>query len=103
MLKVNVLYPAVDGAQFDMNYYLNQHTPMLRDRFGPALKSIAIEHGLAGPAPDTAASFIVLCHLGFASVEAFQTAFAPHAAEIMGDIANYTNVQPVIQISDVKL
>ena len=103
MIKVNVLYPAADGAQFDMDYYLNQHTPMLRARFGTALTSIAIEHGLAGSAPETPASFIVLCHLGFASVEAFQTAFAPHAAEIMGDVANYTNVQPIIQISDVKL
>ncbi len=32
-------------------------------------------------------------------VEAFQAAFAPHAAEIMGDIANYTDVQPAVQIS----
>lgn len=103
MIKVNVLYPAGESAQFDMNYYLNRHTPMLQARFGAALKSIAIEHGLAGPTPDTAASFIVLCHLGFASVDSFQTAFAPHTAEIMGDIANYTNVQPIIQISDVKL
>lgn len=103
MIKVNVLYPAGAGAKFDMEYYLTQHTPMLRARLGPALTSIAIEHGLAGPAPDTAASFIVLCHLGFASVDVFQTAFAPHATEIMGDIANYTNVQPIIQISDVKL
>ena len=103
MIKVNVLYPVGERTQFDMEYYLNQHTPMLQARLGTALTSIAIEHGLAGPAPDTAASFIVLCHLGFTSVEAFQTAFAPHAAEIMGDIANYTNVEPIIQISDVKL
>ena len=34
MIKVNVLYPASDGARFDMDYYLNQHTPMLRARFG---------------------------------------------------------------------
>ena len=103
MIKVNVLYPASDGARFDMDYYLNQHTPMLRARFGDALLSIAIENGLAGAAPGTAARFIVLCHLGFASVEAFQAAFAPHAAEIMGDIAHYTDIEPIIQISAVKL
>ena len=34
---------------------------------------------------------------------AFQAAFAPHAATIMGDIPNYTNVQPVIQISEAKM
>jgi uncharacterized protein (TIGR02118 family) len=36
-------------------------------------------------------------------VEAFQKAFAPHAQAIMADIANYTDVQPVVQISDVKM
>jgi len=36
-------------------------------------------------------------------VEAFQAAFGPHAKEIMADIPNYTSVQPVIQISEVKI
>jgi hypothetical protein len=36
-------------------------------------------------------------------VAAFQGAFGPHAAAIMADIKNYTNVQPVIQISEVKM
>jgi uncharacterized protein (TIGR02118 family) len=42
-------------------------------------------------------------HLYFDSVEAFQAAFGPHAGVIMGDIPNYTNVQPTIQVSEVKL
>ncbi|HBI79882.1 MAG TPA: EthD family reductase, partial [Marinobacter adhaerens] len=35
------------------------------------------------------------------SVADFQTAFGPHAKEILGDIPNFTNVQPTVQISDV--
>jgi hypothetical protein len=27
----------------------------------------------------------------------------PHAAAIMGDVPNYTDIEPVIQISEVKL
>jgi uncharacterized protein (TIGR02118 family) len=42
-------------------------------------------------------------YLSFDSVPAFQQAFAPHAAEIMGDIPNYTNTTPVLQISEVTL
>ncbi len=42
-------------------------------------------------------------HLYFDSVEAFQAVFGPHAGPIMGDIPNYTNVQPTIQVSEVKL
>jgi uncharacterized protein (TIGR02118 family) len=44
-----------------------------------------------------------LGHLLFDSVEAFQAGFGPHAQEIMADIPNYTNVEPAIQISEVKL
>jgi uncharacterized protein (TIGR02118 family) len=42
-------------------------------------------------------------HLYFDSVAEFQASFGPHAEAIMADIPNYTNVQPVIQISDVKM
>jgi hypothetical protein len=36
-------------------------------------------------------------------VEAFQTSFDPHAQVILGDIPNYTNTQPIIQVSEVRL
>ena len=42
-----------------------------------------------------------MCHIFCGSVEAFQAGFGPHAKEIMGDIPNYTDLAPVIQISDV--
>ena len=42
-------------------------------------------------------------HLYFDSVEAFQAAFGPHAETILADIPNYTNIQPVIQVSEVKM
>ena len=35
------------------------------------------------------------------SVEAFQAGFAPHAEQILSDIANYTDLSPVMQISEV--
>jgi uncharacterized protein (TIGR02118 family) len=42
-----------------------------------------------------------MCHLYCPSVEAFQAGMGPHAQEIMGDIPNYTDLAPVIQISEV--
>jgi uncharacterized protein (TIGR02118 family) len=42
-----------------------------------------------------------MCHLFSDSIEAFQAGFGPHAREIMGDIANYTDIAPVMQISEV--
>ena len=34
---------------------------------------------------------------------AFEAAFLPHAQELLADVPNYTNIQPVIQISEVKM
>jgi len=42
-------------------------------------------------------------HLLFDSLEAFQSAFGAHAEKIMSDISNYTNVQPTIQVGEVKI
>ena len=42
-----------------------------------------------------------MCHIYCDSVEAFQAGFGPHIKEIMGDIPNYTDIAPVMQISEV--
>jgi uncharacterized protein (TIGR02118 family) len=86
-----------------MNYYVTKHMPLVRDRCAPECRSIAAERGVAGGAPGSPAPYIAVGHLTFDSVAAFQKSFTPHMAEIMGDIANYTNTSPVIQISEITL
>ena len=103
MIKVTVVYPNSAGAKFDMQYYTSKHLPTLQRKCGAACKSIAAEQGLSGGQPGSKPPYIALCHLTFDSVEAFQKAFSPHAAEVMADIPNYTNVQPIIQISEITL
>lgn len=102
MITVNVLYPNEEGAKFDMNYYLSKHIPMVKKLLGPALKGCIVEQGLGGGAPGSKAPYSVLCHLRFESLEAFQNAFGPHAAEIQADVRNYSAVEPAIQMSEVK-
>lgn len=102
MIKVSVMYPNAADARFDMDYYCNTHVPMVAQRLGDALNSSAIDEGIAGGAPGEKPAFIAMGHLIFDSVERFQTSFAPHAEEIMADLLNFTNVQPQIQISDIK-
>jgi uncharacterized protein (TIGR02118 family) len=103
MIKVSVLYPYRPGVAFDMDYYLDRHIPMVRRKLGAACTGIAVERGLAGGAPGATPTYAAMGHLLFDSVEAFQVAFAPHAAAIMADVANYTTIEPVVQISEVKL
>lgn len=103
MIKVSVLYPNSKDVRFDMDYYCNSHMVMVRDKLGPSCQGIAVDQGIAGGAPGVDAPYVAAAHLFFASVEAFQSAFGPHAEGILADIPNYTDAQPVIQISDVLI
>ncbi len=103
MIKVSVFYPNEEGKKFDMDYYLNNHIPMVQEKLGAELKGAAVEQGLGGAEPGSPATYVALCHLLFDSVEAFQGSFGPHAGAIMADIPNYTDIQPTIQISEVKM
>jgi uncharacterized protein (TIGR02118 family) len=103
MIKVSVLYPNQKGSRFDMSYYCSRHIPLVRQLLGPALKNVAVDEGIAGMTPGSSATYIALGHLYFESVAAFQEAFTPHAAAILADIPNYTDTQPTVQISTVKI
>ena len=103
MIKVSVFYPNEEGKKFDMEYYCNKHIPMVFGKLGNACKGGTVEQGLGGAMPGSPATYIAMGHLLFESVEAFQTAFGPHAKEIMGDLPNYTDIQPLIQISEIKM
>jgi uncharacterized protein (TIGR02118 family) len=96
------MYPNETGGTFDIDYYCNKHMPMVRQKLGAALKNIEVEHGLAGGEPGAPPTYLAFGHLFFDSVESFQAAFGPHAKAIMGDVPNYTNTRPVVQISEVK-
>jgi uncharacterized protein (TIGR02118 family) len=103
MIKVSVLYPNHKGTRFDIEYYCNRHIPMVQRLTGAALKGVSVEHGVCGEEPGSPPPYVALGHLLFDSVEAFQASFGPHAQEIMADIPKYTNAEPIIQISEVKL
>ena len=103
MIKVSVFYPNNNGSKFNMDYYCKSHIPMVQQKLGAACKGVAVEHGLSGATPGSRPAFVAMGHLYFDTAEAFQTAFGPHAQEIMADIPNYTDIQPTIQVSEVKV
>lgn len=101
MIKVSVFYANTPGSHFDHAYYCKTHMPMVARLMGAHLKSYSVDKGIAGGAPDSPATYIAAGHLLCESVEAFQAGFGPNANEILGDIPNYTDLSPIIQISDV--
>jgi uncharacterized protein (TIGR02118 family) len=86
-----------------MSYYFERHVPLVQQKLGPALKSVSVDVGLGGGQPGSPPTYAVMFHMLFDSVESYQQAFGPHAEAIVGDIPNYTNTQPTIQMSEVKL
>lgn len=101
MIKVTVLYPNGSEAKFDKDYYFNSHIPMLKELVGDALKKVEVNIGIAGGTPDAPAPFMALANLDFESVDTFQQSFGPHTEQILGDLPNFTNVQPQVQISEI--
>ena len=101
MIKVIVSYPNQAGARFDLDYYLTKHMPMVAEKLGGALKGWAVEQGIGSGAPGAAAEFMIQASLTMESVEAFQMAMATSGPAIMGDIKNYTDIQPHIQVNKV--
>lgn len=102
MIRVAVMYPNSAGSRFNWSYYLDTHIPLVMRRLGPALKGTSVEQGLGGMQPGSAAPYLAMAQFLFDSVEAFQQAFGPHADELLGDIPNYTDIQPTVQISEVR-
>ncbi|MBL7558711.1 EthD family reductase [Olleya sp. YSTF-M6] len=101
MIKVSVMYPNSKNVQFDADYYQNKHLPMVSKLVGDALKGLELDLGLASRTPGELAPYVAIAHLKFDSVEAFQESFGPHGETFAADVKNYSNVQGVLQISEL--
>ncbi len=96
---VSVLYPAKSGGRFDLDYYMQKHIPLVKSRWGP-LGLGRVEVLRCTGAPSGAGPYQLIALLTFASPDAFQEAAKQHAKEILGDIPNFTDVEPVVQFNE---
>ena len=103
MIKVNIFYPNKEGGRFDLDYYLNRHMPMAIEKLGSSLKGVSVEYGVSGVLPGTKPAYVVMCNYTFDSAEAFLTAFMPHAQILQGDMPSYTDIEPIMQFSEIKI
>ena len=103
MIKVSLFYPNKPGSRFDFEYYLKTHMPMSIKLLGPAVKSVTIERGIEGVEKGSPPAFAALCHFVCESREAFEAAFLPNATVLQGNMPRYTDIEPVIQMSEIAL
>ena len=102
MIKVAILYPNGEGKTFNMDYYSNKHMPMAASLFGDSLKAMSIDKGLASGKPDTPVPYLAIGYFYFETMSSFQNSMRPNSAKLRADIPNFTNIQPVIQVSEVQ-
>jgi len=102
MAIVSVIYPRGTGTRFDYDYYERSHLPFVAERWSEAgLTGAEALRGIAAPGGGDP-PFYAIALIRFASLDALQAAMGgPHAGEIMGDIANFTDVDPVVQVNDL--
>ena len=103
MIKLSIFYPDTEGKKFDKEYYINVHMPLSIKLQGAAIRHVDVEFGISGGLPGSKPPFIAICHFLYDSFEAFETAFLPHAETLIKDIPNYTDIETVIQFSEVKM
>lgn len=95
MIRFSVLYPSGDDINFDHDYYANKHVPLAVKTWGLDASAAQIDKGMSGP-------YVAAVHFLFADNEAMGAALgSPGTADVMADVANYTNAQPVTQISEI--
>jgi uncharacterized protein (TIGR02118 family) len=99
-ITVTVMYPNTPGSKFDMDYYLGSHFDLVGRLWGPKLLSARAIKGAATPDPDTPPPYQVIAILELESIEDLQALIGEHGEEVMGDIANFTDVTPTVQISE---
>ena len=101
MVIVTVMYPLKPKSRFDLDYYTTKHMPLVRARWAPCgMQEATAVKGLPGPG-GAAPTYGYMAVLRFGSPAGVQDALAKHGREVMGDVPNFTDVQPIVQVSEV--
>ena len=92
-IRFSVFYPSSEGSTFDHDYYRDSHVPLACKTWG--LGSAVIDKGVDGP-------YEAAVHFFFSSTDDIGAAMGSEGTgAIMADMANYTDIQPVLQTSEI--
>lgn len=101
LIKISVMYPYAEGKTFNMEYYETRHMPMVAGFLGLNLVKYTIEKGISSGIPNQPLPFMAIGTFYVKSLSEYQAAIAPNRDAIRADFVNYTNVIPVILVSEV--
>ena len=96
MIRVMALYPKGENTNFNMEYWQTKHMPMLTEMW-PGVRWEADACNADSP-------YYAVAHMMFDSMDAMGAALGgPNTGTVMADVANYTNVQPVMSINEIAV
>lgn len=68
----------------------------------PGANAVRSEVRKGLPSPDgSAAAFVCMAHIWIKPAEAFLAILEKHGADLMGDIPNDTDIQPILQVDEI--
>lgn len=102
MFKVVILYPNGEDNTFDIDYYEKKHMPMVARFLGQNLKFYEIDKGISGRTANDKVPFVAIGYFYIKDVAEYNKAITQNRNEIISDFTNYTNIQPIIQINEIK-
>ena len=99
MIRISVMYVNEPGKNFDWDYYLNKHLPMVHRLLDP----LGLVRSEIDKAADSSSPFIAVGYLIFNSIEDCQNSFfnPTYGNEIAADVCNYTDAAAQMQISEI--
>jgi len=101
LIKISIMYPYAEGKTFNMEYYDTKHMPMVAGFLGSNLIKYTIEKGIANGIPNQPLPYIAIGTFYVKSLSEYQAAIGPNRDAIRADFSNYTNISPVILVSEV--
>ena len=101
MIRVTGLYRGESESEFDFDYYVNTHMPLVKNRLADfGMGEFEVERGIEA-ADGEAAPYICIVHIEFPTINDFRRGFETHGEELAADVPNYTNIAPEMQISEI--
>ena len=102
MYKVTILYPNGDGKTLNFDYYAQKHMPMVAGFIGQNLVFYEIDKGISGSKANDKPTYMAIGHFYVKDIAEYNKAIGQHIDAIISDFKNYTNVQPIVQVNEIK-
>jgi uncharacterized protein (TIGR02118 family) len=98
-LSLQVLYPITADTNFDFEYYVNKHLPLVGETMGSHIESVLVTKGIAG-GPDVPPPFYAIATITFENQSKMDAVMSKIEIAV-NNIPNFTNTKPIMLIGEV--